>query len=88
MKPQYLNQNKNRAVFWHHRGDSHVLPHTLGVLAVISLRSSENQNFAVSLFMYRRHVLYITELRGIKILVFLFVLQEKELGFPFIPAEK
>lgn len=56
MKPQYLNQNKNRAVFWHHKGENHVLPHTLGVTAVISLRRSENKNSAVSLFMYRRHV--------------------------------
>lgn len=56
MKPQYLNQNKNRAVFWHHKGENHVLPHTLGVTAVISPRRSENKNSAVSLFMYRRHV--------------------------------
>lgn len=35
--------------------------------------------------MYRIHNI---ELRGLKILVFLFVLQEKELRFPFIPAEK
>jgi len=40
--------------------------------------------------MCRRHVLYKIQycLRGIKIFIFLFVLWEKELGFPFIPAEK
>lgn len=61
-----------------------MLPHTSGVgFAIISPRSCENKNSAVSLFMYSGHILYKVEccLRGKKILVFLFFLQEEELGF-------
>lgn len=50
MKPQYLNQNKNRAVFWHHKGENHVLPYTLGVTAVISPRRSKQEFCCVIIY--------------------------------------
>lgn len=56
-----------------------MLPHTSGVVfAVISPRSSENQNSAVSLLVHGRHALYKIQccLQGIEILIFLFVSQK------------
>lgn len=56
-----------------------MLPHTSGVVfAVISPRSSENQNSAVSLLMHGRHALYKIQrcLQGVEILIFLFVSQK------------
>lgn len=56
-----------------------MLPHTSGVVfAVISPRSSENQNSAVSLLMHGRHALYKIQrcLQGVEILIFVFVSQK------------